>query len=79
MPPTINPPYMVICTTVIILAILGGVFALAWHGVLNAGDVTAIVGTIIGIAGAGLAVHAGVNAGANAANTIPTALEQPKA
>ncbi len=74
-----NPNILAICGTALLLAILGGIFALAWHGTFTGAEVFGLVTAIIGIAGGAFAVHSGVNAGANAANTIPfAALPPPK-
>lgn len=53
-------PVTWICGTVILLAVLGGVFALAWHGTITGGAVVGIVATIVALAGGILGVHTGV-------------------
>lgn len=66
----------VVCGTLILLAILGGVFALAWHGTLTSAETYGILTTIIAIAGGAFAVHQGVKVGSEAANTIPTTVAE---
>jgi mannose/fructose/N-acetylgalactosamine-specific phosphotransferase system component IID len=56
----------VICGTVLLIAVLGGVFALAWHGTFTGAEVFGIVMSVISIGGAAFAVHSGVKAGSNA-------------
>ncbi len=72
-----RPNVLVVCGTVLLLAILGGIFALAWHGTFTGAEVFGLVTAIIGIAGGAFAVHSGVNAGAQAANTIPFSAQEP--
>lgn len=55
-----------LCATTLLLAVLAGVFVLAWHGTLTGTEAITIVTTIVGIAGGAFAVHAGVNVGAKA-------------
>lgn len=45
--------------TVLILAVLAGIFVLAWHGTVPGSAVVGIVSTIVGIAGGILGVHTG--------------------
>lgn len=52
-----NPNVSAICATVLLLAVLGGVFVLAWHGTLTGGQVVGVVMAIVGIAAAAFAVH----------------------
>lgn len=59
-----------------LLAILAGVFALAWHGTLDGAVTAGILTTIIGIAGGAFAVQQGVKAGSEAANTIPSSVAE---
>lgn len=63
----------IICGTILIAIILGGIFALAWHGTLTGAEasiiVTSIITGIIGVFGA----HAGVKSGAKAAAAGVTA------
>lgn len=54
-----------VCGTVILLAVLGGIFGLAWHGTITGGDAVAIIGTISGVGVGAFGVHAGVKAGAS--------------
>ncbi len=71
---------LIICATALLITILGGIYALAWHGTFTGAEVFGLITAIIGIAGGAFAVHSGVNAGAQAANTIPfSAQEPPKA
>jgi hypothetical protein len=51
-----------ICATALLVVILAGVFALAWHGSITG---AAVVGVVTTIAAAALAVF-GVHTGANA-------------
>lgn len=53
------------CGTLILLAVLGGIFALAWHGTISGGDAIGIIGTISGVGIGAFGVHAGVKAGAS--------------
>lgn len=62
----------IIAGSVLLLAILAGVFTLTWHGDLTGGAALGVVGTIIGIASGAFAVHTGVSAGAKAALAQPT-------
>jgi hypothetical protein len=55
-----------VCSTVILLAVLAGIFALAWHGIFTGAEVFGLVTSIIGIAGGAFAVHSGVKAGGRA-------------
>lgn len=70
-----NPLAQIVCGTVILLGVIGAIVALAWNGTVAGSDAMVAITAIIGIAGGAFAVHAGVNAGASAANTIPTALQ----
>lgn len=63
--------------TIIIVTVLAGVFALAWHGTLTGAEVFGIITAIIGIAGGILGVHTGIVAGGNAAATGVTAITTP--
>lgn len=57
--------------TVLLLAILGGIFVLAWHKTLTGVEVLGVLSTIVGIAGGAFAVHSGVSAAGKAsARTI---------
>lgn len=67
-----SPNVLVACGTTILLAVVGAIVALALKGTVSGSDAMVAITAIIGIAGGAFAVHAGVNAGANAANTIPT-------
>ncbi len=63
----VNPTVAWICATAIIVVVLAGVFTLVWHGSVSGGDALALVGGIVTLVGGIFGVHAGVNAGANAA------------
>lgn len=67
MPNSNSSPILVICGTALLLAVLGGLFTLAWHGTFTSSEVFGLVTIIIGIAGGAFAVHSGVQAGGNAA------------
>jgi hypothetical protein len=69
---TTSSPVQWICATVMIVAVLGGMFALAWHGTVSSTELVTVVTTIIAIAGGAFAVHAGVNSGAKAAKNTTT-------
>lgn len=59
--------------TLLLLGVLAAITAMAIHGTVTGSDAMVAITAIIGIAGGAFAVHAGVNAGANAANnTTPT-------
>ncbi len=74
-----SPNVLLGCATALLLAILGGLFTLVWHGSVSGTDAMVTITAIVGIAGGAFAVHSGVNAGAQAANTIPfSAQDQPK-
>ncbi len=61
----------VVCGTAILLAILGGLFALTWHGSISGRDALTDIGIIAAAAIGALGVHAGVKAGASAASPPP--------
>jgi hypothetical protein len=67
----------IVAGTVIIVAVLAGVFALAWHGTLTGAEVFGVITTIIGIAGGILGVHSGIKAGGTAAASGVTAITTP--
>jgi hypothetical protein len=67
-----NSTVQVIAGTVILIAVLASIVTLAFHGTVAGSDAMVAITAIIGIAGGAFAVHAGVAAGANAANTIPS-------
>jgi hypothetical protein len=73
-----NPNILVVCGTVILVGVIAAVCALAVNGDIAGGDAIAILGTIITLGGGALAAHAGVTAGAKAANTIPTGITPEK-
>ena len=68
---SINPTIAWICGTVLLLVILGGAFALAWHGSITGAALLGVLGVIVGIAGGALGVHAGVTAASNVASSQP--------
>lgn len=55
--------------TIVVLAVLGSITALAWHGILTGALIFGLIGTIAGAGIGALAVHAGTSAGATAAIT----------
>lgn len=65
-----------ICGTVLLLAVLGGVFALAWHGTVTGHDAIVVVTTIVAIAGGALAVVGGGNAVGSAAAKHAAAMRE---
>lgn len=73
-----NSPITLICGTVVLIGVLASIVALAFHGTVAGSDAMVAITAIIGIAGGAFAVHAGVNAGATAANTIPIAANPPQ-
>ena len=66
---------LVICGTALLLAVLGSIVALALKGTVSGSDAMVTITAIVGIAGGAFAVHSGVNAGAQAANTIPFSVD----
>jgi type IV secretory pathway TrbL component len=58
----------------LLLAVLGVVAVLTWHGTISGNEAYGICTTIVSIGAGAFAVHAGVNAGARAAKhtTEPT-------
>lgn len=69
---TNNPIASVVCGTVLLLAVLAGIFVLVWHGSVTGEAALAVVATIVGIGGGAFAVHTGTSAGAKAATRKPT-------
>ena len=62
----------------ILIAVLGAIVALALHGTVTGSEAMVAITAIVGIAGGAFSVHAGVTAGAKAANTTPPpAAKQP--
>lgn len=62
----------IIAGTLILLGVLAAITAMAINGTVTGSDAMVAITAIIGIAGGAFAVHAGVNAGANAAgNPMP--------
>lgn len=60
----------VICGTVLLLAVMAGIFVLTWHGTISGGEAITMATAIVGIAGGAFAVHAGVKAGSSAASPV---------
>lgn len=63
----VSPTIAWICGTALLLAVLGGVFALVWHGSITGVEALSVVGTILAAAVGMLGVHAGVAMGAKSA------------
>lgn len=63
-----NPIPSIIAGTVLLLAVLAGVFVLAWHGTISGGEAMTVVISIVSLAGGILAVHSGVSAGGKASS-----------
>lgn len=70
----VNTTVAWICATAIILTVLGGIYALAWHDKSVIVVVLPIIGAIATAALSIFGVHAGVSAGAKAAKQ-PTSSE----
>ncbi len=51
-----------VCGTLLLIAILAGVFALAWHGTLTGTQALQVVMVIVALAGGVLGVHVGISA-----------------
>jgi len=62
-----------ICGSILLLAILAGLFALVWHGSITGAAALAVVATIAAAAIGALAHSNGVTAGAEAARRQPEA------
>lgn len=60
-----------ICGTVILVAVLASIVALAFHGTITGDVAMAGIGGIITLGGGAFAMHAGVSAGAKAAGPTP--------
>ncbi len=58
-----------ICSTLLLVIILGGTFTLAWHTTISGDQALALIGGISTAALAIFGVHTGVKAGASAAAT----------
>lgn len=58
-----------ICATVLLAMILGGTYALTWHGSVTGDQALALVGVIATAVLSIFGVHTGVKAGASAAST----------
>lgn len=64
-------PVSQIIGAVILIGVLVLIGVLALHGTIAGSDAMVTITAIVGIAGGAMAVHAGVTAGAKAANTPP--------
>jgi hypothetical protein len=60
----------------ILLAVLGSVVVLAWHGTLSGAEAFGALTTIITLGGGALAVHSGAKVGARAAG-VSDPTDQP--
>lgn len=67
---SVNPNVAWICGTVLLAAILAGLFILVWHGSIAGGALLGVVGTVIGIVAGIFGVHTVATAVAKA-NTGP--------
>jgi hypothetical protein len=63
---TSTSPVPWICGTVLLLGVLGGVFALAWHGTITGASVALILTPIVAAASTLLGIHVGSSATASA-------------
>jgi hypothetical protein len=61
-----------IAGAVLLLAVIGAVVGLAWHGTLSGAEAFGALTTIITLGGGALAVHSGAKVGARAAGSSPT-------
>lgn len=68
-----NPNILIIAAAALLALILGGMFALVWHGSISGTDALVLVGAIVTALLGIFGVHTGVNAGAKAALAQPTA------
>lgn len=57
----VNPNTAIVCGTLLLLGVLGGVFALAWHGVVTGGQVVGVAMAVMGIAAVGFGIHSTAN------------------
>lgn len=64
-----NSTVQTIAGTVLLMSVLAAITAMAIVGTVTGSDAMVAITAIIGIAGGAFAVHAGVNAGANAAGS----------
>lgn len=53
----VNPNIAWICSSVIILGVLAGVFVLVWHGSIAGTEALTFLGPIVGAAIGGITVH----------------------
>lgn len=67
---TLSPTITMICGTILLLAVLVGVFFLAYHGTISGGAALSVIGTIVGAGVGTLAHQSGVVSGAKAALDI---------
>ena len=67
-----NQNIVAIIGGVLLLGVIASAVALAFHGTVSGDAVLALLGGIVAVGTGALAVHTGVNAGANAALATPT-------
>jgi len=72
-----NNNVSMIVGAVLLLAVLAGVFVLAWHRTVSGGEALTVVTAIVGIAGGGFAMHAGVKAGSDASSPSTPVVTSP--
>lgn len=70
----VNPNIALICGTVLVAIVMGGLFALVWHGSVAGAVVVGVIGTVLGIAGGLFGGNMLVAASANAEVKRQTAL-----
>lgn len=73
---TDNTLSQTIAGAVLLLAVIGAVVGLAWHGTLSGAEAFGALTTIITLGGGALAVHSGAKVGARAAGATDTT-QQP--
>lgn len=54
---SVNPTVAWICGTILLVAILAGLFVLVWHGSIAGGALLGVVGTVLGIVAGIFGVH----------------------
>jgi hypothetical protein len=64
----------IVCGTAILLGVLAGVFALAWHKTITGGEAMGVVTTIIGIGAVAVGATAGTKAASTGAQSVAAAL-----
>ena len=60
----------------LLLAVIGSVVLLAWHGTLSGAEAFGALTTIITLGGGALAVHSGAKVGARAAGVVDPSADQ---